>query len=228
MEKDNDFQFGIFLEKNYHLFVIIGIFGALSIYLNTMDLKTIPTVSAMLQIGIAASLFLFVLVSVLIFFNAFKNHDGGPIPLSYFIPPTMGKLMRILFIAPLFLLVLVIIYFVYNTFPEASNVVFAAISLFIGIMVFLVILWLMDYFMLKDRIVFVALLFLAVVSVLGNYYATKYDFIPCALFCSLLVQGSIIGLIVIPISRFCIKYKKKREGSQIARKILRESDKNGR
>ncbi len=210
MKKDNDLQIGVFLKENYHLFVIIGVFGALSIYLNTMGIKTTPTVSTMLQIGIVSSLFLFVLVSGIIFFNALKSHGDGPIPLSFFIPPTIGKLVRILFIIPFFLLVLAISYFVVNTFPEASNVVLGVILLFIGIMVFFVILWLMDHFNFKNRIVFVVLLFLAVVSGLGNYYATKYDFILGAFFCISLAQISIMGLIIIPILYFYEKYKIKK------------------
>ena len=216
MKKDNDFQIGVFLKENHHLFVIMGVFGALSIYLNTMDLKTTPTVSTMLRIGIVSSLFLFALVSGIIFFNALKSRDDGPIPLSYFIPPTIGKLVRILFIVPLFLLLLAISYFVVNTFPGPSDVVFGYTLSWVAVMVFFVLLTIIEHPKLKNKRfagIFALLLFLAVVSSLGNYYATKYNFVPVALFCSSLASGSVIGLIIIPIAYFYEKYKIKRGNS---------------
>ncbi|MHC1582222.1 MAG: hypothetical protein ACXQT5_04395 [Candidatus Syntropharchaeia archaeon] len=214
MKKDNDFQIGVFLKDNYHLFVIIGVFGALSIYLNTMDLKNTPTVSIMLQIGIVSSLFLFVLVSGIIFFNALKSHDG-PIPLSFFIPPSIGKLVRILFIVPFFYWYIAISYFVVNTFPGPSNVVFGYTLSWVAVMVFFVLLAIIEPKLKNKRFagIFVLLLFLAVVSGLGNYYATKYDFVPVAFFCSSLASGSVIGLIIIPIAYFYEKYKIKKGNS---------------
>ena len=205
MGKDSDFQIEVFLKDTSHLFVIMGVFGALSIYLNTMNQKTTTTVSTMLQIGIVSSLFLALLVSGIIFFNAFKSYNDGPMPLSFFTPPTIGKVVRILFFIPFSLLVLSIFYFVVNAFPKPSNVVFGYILSWIGVMVFFAFLT-----VLKNKSftnIFIFLLFLVVVSALGNYYATKYDLIPVVFLCSSLASGSIIGLIIIPIAYFYKKYK---------------------
>ena len=83
-------------------------------------------------------------------------------------------------------------------------------------MVFFVLLTIIEHPKLKNKRfagIFALLLFLAVVSSLGNYYATKYNFVPVALFCSSLASGSVIGLIIIPIAYFYEKYKIKRGNS---------------
>lgn len=146
MKEDMDFQIGGFLGEHYHLFATMGIFGAVSIYLNTMNLKDVaPAVSVMLQIGIVSSLVLFVLVSAIILFNALKYHNDKPIPLSFFIPPTIGKLLRILFIVPFFLLVLSISFYVVTTFPGPSNAVLGYTLTWVAMMVFFASLMLLDH-----------------------------------------------------------------------------------
>ena len=208
MKKDADFQIKEFLDENSHLFTIMGIFGALSVYLNTLNLESIPTTaSTMLQVGIVSSLSLFVLVSVIIFFSAFKSHGERPIPLSFFIPLTIGKFIRILFIVPFYLLVVAVFYFVVTAFPGSSNLVFGYTLSWIAIIVFFGFLKLMEP--LKSKVIFVLLLFLAVISIFGQLYATKYDFVLGAFFCNSIACGSVIGLIIIPIVGLYKKYKKK-------------------
>ena len=67
-------------------------------------------------------------------------------------------------------------------------------------------------FKLKNRAVWVALLFLATISGLGSYYATMYDFFMGAFFCSSLANGSVTGLILIPVVYF---YEKKEKSLKI-------------
>jgi len=95
----DEFDIEIFFEDNYYLFTVMGIFGALATYLSTLITKAPPeTTRQVLQIGIVSSILLFLLVSVVIFYNAFKNYDN----LSIFFPLTKGKLVRIFFIVPFF------------------------------------------------------------------------------------------------------------------------------
>lgn len=209
MKEDTDFQIGGFLKEYYHLFAVMGVFGALSIYLNTMSLKEIPaTVNVMLHVGIVSSLVLFVLVSLIILFNALKYNSDKPIPLSLFIPPTIGKLLRILFVVPFFLLVVSISYYVFITFPEPSNVVLGYTLSWLAMMVFFVSLMLLDHPKLKNKRTssFVALmLLLIIISILGYYFTTKYNFVPGIFFFSSLMNGPLIGLIITPI---ILLYKK--------------------
>lgn len=210
MEKDVDFQIRVFLDENSDLFVIMGVFGALSIYLNTIltsiDPQSSSAVNAMLQIGIVSSLFLFILVSLIIFYNALRTH-GEPIPLSFFQPNT-GNLLRILLLVPFFLLVLAVSYFAFASFPLYSNFVTGYALSWIAVMVFFGILTLT-----KQRgflVMFVILLFLEVISILGQLYSAKYDFYPGIFFCNSVAQGSLIGLIILPVAYVFKKIKLKR------------------
>jgi hypothetical protein len=210
MKKDADFQIRAFLDENSNLFVIMGVFGALSIYLNnilaTIEPQSSSPVNAMLQIGIVSSLFLFILVSLIIVYNALKTH-GEQVPISFF-RPNIGNLVRILFLVPFLLLILAVSYFVFTSFPLYSNFVTGYALSWIAIMVFFAILTLT-----KQRsflVVFVILLFLVAISVLGQLYATNYEFYPGIFFCNSLASGSLIGVIILSIAFVFKKIKMKK------------------
>lgn len=78
-DKKVGFQIEAFFEENYKLFVIIGVFGALSIYLEKLfkDYNM-----SFLQVGIVACFILFIQVSLVILYRALKTQDNEPISLS--------------------------------------------------------------------------------------------------------------------------------------------------
>ena len=68
MKENYSCQVEKILDENYKLFAIMGVFGALSVYLATL----FKDVDTSLQIGIVASFGLFIIVSALICRNAFN------------------------------------------------------------------------------------------------------------------------------------------------------------
>ena len=67
-DKKGGFQIEAFLEENYKLFVIIGVFGALSIYLETLFIDyNMPM--PILQLGMVTCFTLFIVVSLVILYR---------------------------------------------------------------------------------------------------------------------------------------------------------------
>lgn len=91
----NEVEFNIekFLEYNHKLFTALGLFGALSIYLNSISNEP----SEILKLGIVSSLILFIIVSIKILTKAFEFHNYSTIFSS-----SKGNLKRIVFIVPFF------------------------------------------------------------------------------------------------------------------------------
>lgn len=125
------FNLDDFLKQNQQLFTVMGIFGAVSIYLITL-IKDSPDNASKnyIQIGILASLFLFTLVSAVILQNLFKNTDGSEPQLLII---SLDNLGRIIFAVPfLTLTVSMYIYMIFN-FTKTINAIVALIFIVIFI-----------------------------------------------------------------------------------------------
>lgn len=201
MNKDNDFQLDLFLKDNHQLFTIMGIFGAISIYLNTLsqgsDIQS-------LRVGIVSSFVLFIVVSLVIFLKAFKTHDDESVPLA-FLTPSKGNFKRILFIIPFSLLIITITTFLINAYPEPSNAIFGFFLYILGMPVFFGII---SFIRNKSAKIFLITLFiLMIASSIGFYYMVKYNLTIFALFFSSLSTGSAIGLMITSLDYIYEKYK---------------------
>ena len=211
-DKKVGFQIGAFFEENYKLFVIIGVFGALSIYLEKLfkDYNM-----SFLQVGIVACFILFIQVSLVILYRALKTQDNEPIPLSL-IMLSKGNVERVSFIISFTIVIEAIFYFIFVAFIEEHlNVLMGMIYALMGMILY--VLGMMSFFGFLNLItmkaknkglaILIGSLFLAVISTMGYYYMEKYSLIPFMLFFSSLATGSVIGLLITPIAYF---YEKRR------------------
>jgi len=123
-DKKVDFKIEAFFEENYKLFVIIGVFGALSIYLEKLfkDYNM-----SFLQVGIVACFILFIQVSLVILYRALKTQDNEPISLSL-IMLSKGNVERVSFIISFAILIVVIFYFALTAFGGPLNALMGASS----------------------------------------------------------------------------------------------------
>lgn len=205
-DKKVGFQIEAFFEENYKLFVIIGVFGALSIYLEKLfkDYNM-----SFLQVGIVACFILFIQVSLVILYRALKTQDNEPIPLSL-IMLSKGNVERVSFIISFAILIVVIFYFALTAFGGPLNALRGMILYVLGMMSFFGFLNLITM-KAKNRWlgIIIGSLFLAVISTIGYYYMEKYSLIPFMLFFSSLATGSVIGLLITPIAYFYEKIKRR-------------------
>lgn len=188
MKKYSDFQIGVFLEDNYRLFAIIGIFGAFSIYLGELCRDyNMP----ILQLGIMACFTLFILISLVIFERSFRSYSDEPTSLS-FLMMNKGNFERFLFIIPFSMLIMTIIYFISTTFQEPLNALLGMLLYVSGMMVYLGFLSII-IMKTKNKLLTIGIgsLVLSVISCTGYYYMEKYSLIPLCFFFSSLVTGSV-------------------------------------
>ena len=207
-DKKGGFQIEAFLEENYKLFVIIGVFGALSIYLETLFIDyNMPM--PILQLGMVTCFTLFIVVSLVILYRALKTQDNEPIPLSL-IMPSIGNFVRIFFVISFAILIVVIFYFVLTAFGGPLNAFMGVILYVLGMMCFFGFLSMVTMKAKnKGLVILIGSLFLAVISTMGYYYMEKYSLIPFMLFFSSLATGSVIGLLITPIAYFYEKIKRR-------------------
>lgn len=205
-DKKVDFKIEAFFEENYKLFVIIGVFGALSIYLEKLfkDYNM-----SFLQVGIVACFILFIQVSLVILYRALKTQDNEPISLSL-IMLSKGNVERVSFIISFAILIVVIFYFALTAFGGPLNALMGMILYVLGMMSFFGFLNLITMKAKnKGLAILIGSLFLAVISTMGYYYMEKYSLIPFMLFFSSLATGSVIGLLITPIAYFYEKIKRR-------------------
>ena len=205
-DKNGSFQIEAFLEGNYKLFVIVGVFGTLSIYLETLFKEyNMP----FLQVGIVACFILFIQVSLVILYRALKTQDNEPIPLSL-IMLSKGNVERVSFVISFAIVIAVIFYFVFTAFIGQLNALMGIILYVLGMMSFFGFLNLITMKAKnKGLVILIGSLFLAVISTMGYYYMEKYSLIPFMLFFSSLATGSVIGLLITPIAYFYEKIKRR-------------------
>ncbi len=200
MNKNDDFQLDIFLEENQPLFTVMGIFGAISIYLTSLMQDS----NQYLQFGIVSSFVLFVIVSVVIFIKAFKRRNNELIPLD-FLMFNKANMERLLFIIPFLMLIMTIAQFLVSAYKTASFGLFGISLYILGVPVFFGII---NLFRKKSmKINFFILIIILVSSLIGFYYMLKFNLIVFALFFSSLTTGSLIGLMITSLFYIYKKYK---------------------
>lgn len=126
-EKIIEFNIEKFLLKNHKLFTIMGIFGALSIYLNSI--YTINP-NEFVKIGVVSSFILFIMVAIKILQKAEVHNLKTILTLSD------ANLKRIIFILPFSFLVLSISYYIYVNLMGSFILVFVFIIFIFGLIIF--------------------------------------------------------------------------------------------
>ncbi|HAE43717.1 MAG TPA: hypothetical protein DCG34_12495, partial [Clostridiales bacterium] len=106
---DSKFDLELFLKGNQPLFIIFGIFGSLSVYFTSLFDRY--TDYPFLSLGIASSLAIFFMVSIIILKNAFKDKNKKLI--MDFLTTDNENIYRLAFVIPFFLLSLTVMSFIY-------------------------------------------------------------------------------------------------------------------
>ncbi len=198
MEKNidrNNFELDKFLKDNQHLFAIMGIFGAIAIYLITIERNSAYIGKNLLQFGIVASFILFILTSLIVFLKALERDADMPIPLTFSILKKEDW-KRIFFIIPFFMLIITMFAFIIINFLGPLMAILGLISYVFGMVVFFGIFTVMfNIFKGTDRKILIILIspFLLIGSSIGFYYT---DNLVPKLFFSSLGTGSLIAIIV--------------------------------
>jgi hypothetical protein len=179
--KNGYFQIDAFLKENYRLFAIIGVFGALSIYLTKLSADS-NTLSGdgdtfIVQIGIVSSFILFILVSLVIFWKfheELRDMSSNNVSLKTII--VNSKL--VLFMVPFCLLIATIVYYVIDALPKHFEIVFGMIMFMLGAIGSFGLLSMVDN-KLKNTVIYILIaLFLTVISFLGLYFVRDCGLAP--------------------------------------------------
>jgi hypothetical protein len=173
-KENSNFQIDAFLKENYELFAIMGVFGALSVYLTNLSADS-NTLSAtgdafIIQIGIASSFILFILVSFVIFWKAReKIRDMSPPNVS--LKTVIDNSKLVLFTVPFYMLIAAIAYYVIDAFSKHLEIVFGMIIFMLGAISSFGFLSMMDN-KVKSKVlyIFIGPLFLSFISFLGLYF----------------------------------------------------------
>jgi len=131
-DQEVDFDFGNFLECNQKLFVVLGIFGALTVYMNNLFSSNLIRESYYLGFGIVSSLLIFTIVSAQIIFNAVLIYD-----IKSFLSTSIGNFKRIIFLIPFSVLVLVIISYVFINLKSHLEYIFAVYLIYFELLILL-------------------------------------------------------------------------------------------
>lgn len=121
-----EFDIEKFLENNYKLFAALGIFGALSIYLNSILNEPIE----IFELGIVSSLIIFIIISMKILTKAFEFHGYNT-----FFSSSRGNLKRIIFITPFICMSISILYHVLINLNGPLIVLFQIIVFILGLII---------------------------------------------------------------------------------------------
>lgn len=169
------FQIEAFLKENYQLFAIIGVFGALSIYLTNLSADGDTFI---IQIGITSSFILFILVSFVIFWKGReKLRDMSSPNVSLKVIINNSKL--VLFMVPFYLLIAAIAYYVMDAFSKPLEIVFGMVIFMLGAISSFGFLSMMDNKVRNTVLyIFIGPLFLSVISFLGLYFVHDCGLIP--------------------------------------------------
>jgi hypothetical protein len=99
----SEFKLDEFLKQNQHLFTIFGIFGALSLYMNTLSIQYSGILA--LQSALFASFVIFIIVSILIVAELFSNNQEKRQVLDFLIL-NENNVNRLIFLVPFGIVVL--------------------------------------------------------------------------------------------------------------------------
>ena len=128
MRENVSLQIEEFLKNNYQLFAIMGVFGALSVYLTTLP----GSDDLFFQIGIVASFTLFILVSLLILLKGHEKFIDMSSNVSLKI--IIDNFLLGLFIFPLYLLVVTISFYIFTSFSKPLEIFGGLLTLVLGTM----------------------------------------------------------------------------------------------
>lgn len=210
-----EFNLADFFSLNSTLFVIMGIFGALSIYLHQIALKDsseIPQLFTFLGIkinsidfSIATSLMILILISLLIIYRLifFGTQEA--------FQPNIGNITRIIFLLFFIGFIFGVVNFILNT-PEYYRSIYLIsifIGIFIGVFLFFGLLDLLSKIIKKLRIFYLLVLFIFIaILVLMGYSITTNNFFILSILSSFEL-ASLAFLIFIPIVSFFATFYKR-------------------
>lgn len=164
MSENEIFLIEEFLEDNYHLFAIMGVFGALSIYL----INILPANDIFYQISIVASSTLFILVSLIICLKIRRKLVDMSHNVS--MRGMFENLLFALFVTPLYFLIFVIAIYVFNSFPKPLEILSGFITLISGIIFSFFLLNFIEI-KVKNKILYIlCLIVLVTVSIIAFRY----------------------------------------------------------
>lgn len=164
IRKNGSFRIEAFLNDNYRLFAIMGVFGALAIYLKNLSANgnQFP-----INIGIVACFILFMLVSLLILWKAIEEHSDVSLP-NGSLAMIIERFNRFLFVIPFFTLVMAIAYYIVTAFPAPFAILLGVILSMVGIIASV---WILDsiYRIVKKPVLsdFIGSISLAILSGIG-------------------------------------------------------------
>jgi len=127
-----EFDIEKFLKNNHKLFTALGLFGALSIYLNSISNEP----SEIFKLGIVSSLIIFIVISIKIFSKAFEFHSYNTI-----LSLSIGNLKRIVFIIPFFCMSISILY---HILINLNNPLIVLLQIFVFIFGVIILKWFND------------------------------------------------------------------------------------
>ena len=160
MGKNESFQVEDFLKDNYPLFTIMGVFGALALYLQSISP---PNRLIYIDIGVASCLILFILVSGLILRRAIDKPSETLI----------DTIFRFLFIISFITLLLIIIYHAFTTYPEPLELFSYILAYVFGIILPIGILRPVEEKAADKNIYILVPFFMLVISILIFYLAAN-------------------------------------------------------
>lgn len=194
---NDEFDLEDFLKNNQQLFTVMGIFGAISIYLITIN-KDIPEGFSkdMLQFGIPASLILFLITSWVIFQNLIKKRDERiPLSISLFIF-RWGNIMRFIFAIPFLILIISICFYIIINYYEPLKLTLglglSPISIMVFFGIFVIILEKVRYKIM------VSVCFLSIItSAIALYFSNEHNLINLMWFFGSLFFASLLTMLLI-------------------------------
>jgi len=136
-----EFELSKFFKANFQLFVILGIFGAFTIYLkNFFDIKN-PSLA--IEYGIISSFLITILISLVIIRNSFENLPFDKISLENIMNSLdaiflvgKGNIKRGLFLIPFIVFLLALISTIITTFSDALPAILSTGIFVISIILF--------------------------------------------------------------------------------------------
>nr|WP_320160257.1 hypothetical protein [uncultured Methanoregula sp.] len=141
----NEFELSTFFKDNFQLFVILGIFGAFTLYLKGFLVS--ENLNIILEYGIISSFIIAILISLLIIRNSFENisfnHDSFESSLETFIDVLQaiflvgkGNILRGLFLIPFIFFIITLISTIFTSFSSKLPSLFSAAATIITTILF--------------------------------------------------------------------------------------------
>lgn len=190
MKENHSFLIEEILEENYRLITIMGVFGALSIYLTQLPASE----DIFFQTGIVASFILFVFTSILVFLKVRRKLINMQSP-NLTLALVRENIVIISFSFLLFWLVSTIAYYILTVLSKAFEILLGLFVLILGTFLILGILTILDN-KIENVVLYILIgpVFFIVISVFGLYFFQKYSFIPQLFFAGIGVCSAAVLL----------------------------------